>query len=148
MKIVICFLVLLLSGSFQQPETVADKIIAFSLQNMDKQVDRGECWDLAAGALKHAGAKWKAPFDFGEKIDRKKKPLKPADILQFTNAKFQGKTYSSFFPQHTAIVYKVDKSTVTVFHQNYNDKRKVDTLAINLADLKSGRVDAYRPVAK
>ncbi|MDP2387235.1 MAG: CHAP domain-containing protein [Bacteroidota bacterium] len=134
--------------SSRQTETVADKIIAYSLQNMDKQVDRGECWDLAAGALKEAGAKWNAPFDFGTKIDRKKKSLQPADILQFTNAKFQGKTYSSFFPQHTAIVYKVNKSFTTVFHQNYNGKRQVDTLTINLADLKSGKVDAYRPVAK
>ena len=147
MKTLFIFL-LVFCVSFQQPATVADKIIAYSLQNMDKQVDRGECWDLAAGALKEAGANWKAPFEFGIKIDRKKKSLQPADILQFTNAKFQGKTYSSFFPQHTAIVYKVNKSFTTVFHQNYNNKRKVDTLTINLADLKSGKVDAYRPVAK
>lgn len=134
--------------SFQQKETVAEKIIAYSLKNMSKQVDRGECWDLAAGALKDAGANWKAPFNFGTKIDWKKKALQPADILQFTNAKFKGKMYSSYFPQHTAIIYKCNKKDVTVFHQNYNDKRLVDTLTMHLADLTSGTVDAYRPVAK
>lgn len=147
MKALFIFL-LVFCASFQRTETVADKIIAYSLQNMDKQVDRGECWDLAAGALKEAGAKWNAPFDFGTKIDWKKKALKSADILQFTNAKFKGKMYSSYFPQHTAIVYRCNKMDVTVFHQNYNEKRLVDTLTMHLADLKSGKVDAYRPVAK
>jgi hypothetical protein len=139
---------LLICLSFTQSSTVADKIIAYSLKNMGKTVDRGECWDLAAFALDNAGAKWESPLGFGKKIDLKTTPLMPADVLQFENVKFKGQFYSRSFPQHTAIVYKVKNKLVTIFHQNYNGKRAVDTLTINLAEMVAGKLDAYRPVGK
>ncbi|MCD6067351.1 MAG: hypothetical protein K0S33_2177 [Bacteroidetes bacterium] len=139
---------LLLCLSFDQPATVADKIVAYSLSNMGKKVDRGECWDLAAFALNNAGAKWDGSLNFGTKIDFKTNPLLPADILQFENVKFKGQYYSSTFPQHTAIVYKAKNKLITIFHQNYNGKRKVDTLTINLGDLAGGKLEAFRPVSK
>ena len=142
------FSFLIFCFAFQTSEKVSDKVVAYCLQNMGKQVDRGECWDLASSALKAAKAKWKAPFDFGTPVDWKKKPLQAGDVLQFTDVKLYGKGYSMYFPQHTAIVYKCTKKDVVVFHQNYNNKRSVDTLTMHLADLKNGKIDAYRPVAQ
>jgi len=137
--------------SFSQtvtPVTVAGKILEFSKKNIGKKVDRGECWDLANAALNYANAAWVPPFNYGDKIDYKKQEFKPADIMQFTNVKFIFKNGSASFPQHTAIVYKSHKNFVTVFHQNFNNKRLVDTLTLNLDNIKNGKIEVYRPKGK
>ncbi len=127
---------------------VSGKIMEFCKSNMGKKVDRGECWDLAYGALNSAGADWSAPFNFGDKIDYKKEILKPADILQFTNVKFIFPNRSMSFPKHTAIVSKANGAKILVYHQNFNNKRFVDTLTIDLENIKNGKIDAYRPKGK
>ena len=141
-------LIFAVSKLFTSDVTVADKIISFSLKNLGKKIDRGECWDLANAALNNANAQWNPPFEFGDKIDYKTQLLKPADILQFTNVKFIFKFGTATFPKHTAIIYKVDKHTVTLLHQNFNNKRFVDTLTISLDNMKNGKIEAYRPKAK
>lgn len=115
---------------------------------MGKKVDRGECWDLAAMALTSAGADWSPSFNFGDKINYKKDPLKPADVLQFYNAKIVFKNGSVTLPKHTAIVAKANGNKVLVYHQNFNNKRYVDTLTLDLDNLKNGTIDAYRPKGK
>lgn len=132
----------------QQPAPIAGKIIEFSVKNMGKKIDRGECWDLANAALTNANADWTPPFNYGDKIDYKTAGLKPADILQFSNIKLKLPNGSMSFPQHTAIVYKAKGDQVTLLHQNFNNKRYVDTLTINLDYIKSGKIEAYRPKAK
>ena len=127
---------------------VAGKIMEFCKSNMGKKIDRGECWDLAYGALNSAKADWSAPFNFGDKIDYKKEVLKSADILQFTNVKFIFPNRSMSFPKHTAIVSKANGDKILVYHQNFNNKRFVDTLTIDLANIKNGKIDAYRPKGK
>lgn len=139
-----CFL----AAAVFQSNPVADKVVAYAKQNFGKKIDRGECWDLANAALNRAGAAWESPFGFGTKVDYKKEALRPGDILQFTNVKFETEFSSAFFPQHTAIVYKANKDLVTVFHQNFNNKRTVDSLTLNLADIKDGKLEAFRPKAK
>ena len=134
----------IISSSFQTIP-VAGKILEFCKSNMGKKVDRGECWDLAYAALNSAGADWSTPFNFGYKIDYKKEALKPADILQFTNVKFVFPNRSMSFPKHTAIVSKAEGGKILVYHQNFNNKRFVDTLTIDLANIKNGKIDAYRP---
>lgn len=130
------------------PNSVKPKILEFCKKNMGKKVDKGECWDLAKEALDYAGADWETPFNFGNKYDLKKQEAQPADVLQFTNVKFIFKNGSATFPQHTAIVYKANKNLVTVFHQNFNDKRYVDTLTLNLNNIKNGKIEGYRPKSK
>lgn len=137
-----------LSKFFTSDVSVADKIISFSVKNIGKKIDRGECWDLANAALNNAGADWTPPFGFGDKIDYKTQLLQPADILQFSNVKFIFKNGSATFPKHTAIIYKANKHTVTLLHQNFNNKRYVDTLTISLDNMKNGKIEAYRPKAK
>lgn len=127
---------------------VANKIVWYGEQNLGKKVDRGECWDLAAGALNYAEADWKSPYGFGEKIDYKKSELKPGDVIQMSNVKFVYPNGSMSFPMHTALVYKANKNMVTVLHQNFNNKRVVDTLTFNLNHLKGGKLEVYRPKGK
>jgi hypothetical protein len=128
-------------------QTVQEKIITFSKSNMGKKVDRGECWDLANAALNEAKADWTPPYKFGDAVEVEK-GLKSADILQFTDVKFIFPYGSASFPKHTAIVYKADKKSVTVFHQNFNNKKYVDTLTLNFDQIKNGKIEAYRPKAK
>jgi hypothetical protein len=147
MKVLIFVLGTIFFSSFQTVP-VAGKIMEFCKKNMGKKVDRGECWDLAYGALNSAGADWSSPFNFGDKIDYKKEPLKPADVLQFTNVKFMYPNRSMSLPKHTAIVAKANNGTILLYHQNFNNKRFVDTLTINLENIKNGKIDAYRPKGK
>ena len=147
------FLILIGTITFSSFQTVpvAGKIMQFCKSNMGKKVDRGECWDLVFAALNSAGADWSAPFNFGDKIDYKKENLKPADILQFTNVKFMFPNRSMSFPKHTAFVSKANGSSILVYHQNFNNNRFVDTLTINLENIKNnknGKIDAYRPKGK
>lgn len=144
------FLILIGSIVFSSFQTVpvAGKILEFCKNNMGKKVDRGECWDLANMALNYAGADWTGRFNFGDKIDYKKEVLKPADILQFTNVKFMFPNRSMSFPKHTAIVSKANGGAILVYHQNFNNKRFVDTLTINLENIKNGKIEAYRPKGK
>lgn len=130
-------------GSYAQ--TAGEKVLEFSKKNLGKKIERGECWDLANSALNYANAKWEAPFNFGDKIDYKKQDLLPGDILQFTNVKFVFTNGSASFPKHTAVVYKANKNKVTLLHQNFNNKRYVDTLSINFENIKNGKIEAYRP---
>ena len=146
-KLILVLLGTILFSSFQTIP-VAGKILEFCKNNMGKKVDRGECWDLAYAALNNANADWSNPFNFGDKIDYKKDGLKPADILQFKNVKFVFKNGSASFPKHTAIIYKSNGNQVTLFHQNFNNKRYVDTLTISLDNIKNGKIDVYRPKGK
>lgn len=147
MRLITVIIVLVL-GVTLNAQTAGEKVIAFSINNLGKKVDRGECWDLANSALNYANAQWKPLYGFGDKIDYSKQDLKPGDILQFTNVKFIFKTGSASFPKHTAIVYRYSDKNVTLLHQNFNNIKKVDTLTINLSNIKNGKVDAYRPKAK
>jgi hypothetical protein len=130
-------------GSYSQ--TAGDKVLEFSKKNLGKKIERGECWDLANAALNYANAKWEAPFNFGDRFDYKKQELLPGDILQFTNVKFVFTNGSASFPKHTAVVYKANKNKVTLLHQNFNNKRIVDTLSINFENIKNGKIEAFRP---
>lgn len=132
---------------------VGKKIVEFCKDNMGKQVERGECWDLAKGALDYAGADWQSPYDFGTKFDYKTEKVEPGDILQFENVALSwnqdGNIYSMTLPHHTAVVYEVKKDgSITIAHQNFNNLRKVATFDLKLSDITQGTVQAYRPKAK
>jgi len=125
---------------------IGDRIIEFSMKNLKKKIDRGECWDLANAALNNADADWSPPFNFGTKVDISQ--AQRADILQFTNIKMKFPNGSMSFPQHTAIIYKINKKQITLIHQNFNNKRYVDTLTISLDYIKKGKIEAFRPIEK
>lgn len=146
MKYLIPILIIIQAACFGQ--STNELVLKFATTNMGKKIDRGECWDLANAALNNANAQWESPFNFGDKLDYKKLGLKPGDVLQFTNVKFIFPNGSASFPKHTAIVYAANKNKVTMIHQNFNNKRYVDTLTVDFDKIKNGKIEAYRPKAK
>ncbi|MGZ3883810.1 MAG: CHAP domain-containing protein [Bacteroidia bacterium] len=132
----------------QQPAPIAGKIVEFSVKNLGKKIDRGECWDLANAALNYAQADWEPPLKFGDKVEYQTSTLKPGDVLQFSNIKMKFPNGSMSFPKHTAIVYKAKPNQVTLLHQNFNNKRYVDTLTISFDYIKAGKIEAFRPKGK
>ncbi|MEO9805302.1 MAG: CHAP domain-containing protein [Reichenbachiella sp.] len=133
------------------------KIITYVDSVMGKKVDRGECWDLAAGALAYSGAYFdrssmKTVTIYGRKLNPKKEDIIPGDLIQFENIEMKwtvgNTTYSAAMGQHTAIVYKVnDTGDFEIAHQNTSDwGKKVGVSNFNLNHVTKGKVMIYRPI--
>ncbi|MFN5664402.1 MAG: hypothetical protein ACK461_04385 [Bacteroidota bacterium] len=151
---IICFCFLaLFTLSFTKRKNVPEtnhKIISFVKGVTGKKVGKGECWDLAAGALNAAGAKWTPPYAFGKLVDYKKEEIIPGDIIQISNIVMESRSDNAItrwkMVQHTAILFEIGiKGSVQVAEQNVNDVRKVMISTWNLNDIKSGRMQFYRP---
>lgn len=136
------------------------KVIEFVDKNMGKMVDRGECWDLAAGALAYSNAYFdrsslKTAVIFGKELNPLKDKILPGDMIQFKKVKMKWKegntTYESAMgmPDHTAIVYKVNGSgDYEIAHQNTADwGKKVGVNNFRLDRVTGGKLKFYRPVA-
>lgn len=136
------------------------KVIEYVNKNMGKKVDRGECWDLAAGALAYSNAYFdrssmRTVSIYGKELNPKKDEILPGDMIQFKNVKMEwtegNTTYKSALgmPDHTAIVYKVNgKGDYEIAHQNTGEwGRKVGVNTLKLDRIKSGKMWFYRPVA-
>ena len=128
------------------------QIIDYVSSVIGKQVDRGECWDLANQALTRANADWDRAFVYGREIDPTKDKVYPGDIIQFKNVKVEYRegntTYKQEMKQHTAIVYKVlRKGVYELAHQNTGfSGRKVGLSKFDLSTVKKGKMWFYRPV--
>ncbi len=123
-------------------------IVRFAVGQLGRQVGNGECWTLAAEALRAAGAEPPRVYDFGQEIELD--DVTPGDILQFTSARFDnpnGSYYIMGAPNHTAIVYTVTGDQVFLLHQNFGT-RTVTTLDINFNNMTSGEVQAYRAIPR
>jgi hypothetical protein len=136
------------------------KVIEFVDQNMGKKVDRGECWDLAAGALAYSNAYFdrssvKTAMIYGKELNPSKDEILPSDLIQFKKVKMEwkegNKTYESSLgmPDHTAIVYKVNGSgNYEIAHQNTGEwGKKVGVSNFRLDRVTKGKLQFYRPVA-
>jgi hypothetical protein len=127
------------------------KILGYVDSQMNKKVDRGECWDLMKQALDHAGADWEFPNTWGKKFDPFKESTLPGDCIQYTNAVFKYRKgnveYTSKAPKHSAIIYEVLSPTQFVIaQQNANGVRKVKLGELDLSTLKRGKIEFYRPL--
>jgi hypothetical protein len=80
-----------MSQTQQHPLTTNQKVVQWASGQLNKQVGKGECWDLAEQALKHAGAETSvdlgpveddSDYVWGDEIDHVK-DIEPGDILQF-----------------------------------------------------------------
>lgn len=160
------------------PATVNEKVVAFAKAKRGEQVGNGECWTLAHEAVKAAGAKssgaykdspakgdyvWGEPvyatgFENGKAFEeRPRAGLKPqpGDVIQFRDAKFEGRlpgggTYSATAGHHTAVISAMSKDGTIwgVLHQNHNGKKTVIEGTLVLGDLRAGWVRVYRPQPK
>lgn len=129
------------------------KIVEYVNTVIGKKVGRGECWDLANEALTYANAKWEFPTKFGKPIDYKKEQVLAGDLIQINNVVMQSRTDTSLVKwkmvEHTAIVYStLDKTHIRIAEQNVNGVRKVMLSNWNLNDVKSGKLQFYRPQPK
>jgi hypothetical protein len=123
------------------------RVLQYSLSQMGRKVGNGECWTLAAQALRQSGARGANNFNFGREIALAK--IQPGDILQFKSARFEfGRSYYFFgTPDHTVIVSDVQGSKVSILHQNFG-KKIVTKLTIDFKNMTKGKVWAWRPVAR
>lgn len=154
----VLFLFILSSFSFKtELPDLNTKIITYVDSVMGKKVDRGECWDLAAGALAYSGAYFdrssmKTVTVYGRKINPKKEDILPGDLIQFENVEMKwtegNKSFSSSMGQHTAIVYKINApGDFEMAHQNTSDwGKKVGVSNFNLNHVTKGKVMIYRPI--
>jgi hypothetical protein len=149
-------------------DPVNEKVIEFARSRLGQRVGDGECSALAAEALRYAGA---APRGSGRRWGdelRTVREARPGDILQFEDAVFVRRrlrpdgalvTLEFRYPHHTAIVSDVRSRgknvIVTILHQNAGieggddeNLKVVQQWTLNLAEMRSGTLKAYRPVAK
>lgn len=122
-----------------------EKVVEYALSQKGKTVGNGQCWTLAAEALKQAGARRSGAYGFGKQLGPRDAIL-PGDVLQFEEASFRAPSAASM-PHHTAIVAEVlGPETLKIVHQNFGRAGKtVSLLTIDLQGLVSGSVTIYRP---
>lgn len=127
-------------------------IINFVKAHLKKKVGRGECWDLAAEALNHSGARWNQQFKFGKEVHYQRDTIYPGDIIQFENVLLQyeknGQKFKENMDHHTAIIYEIlGPGNFLLAHQNTEfSGRKVGLSPINLQNRSRGHIKIYRPV--
>ena len=123
---------------------VARGVLRFASSQIGKQVGNGQCWTLAAEALKAAGARPPQGYTYGEEIPLRN--IQPGDILQFTRARFDEPGYWAVMgtPNHTAVVYSLGNRTF-ILHQNFAGRKFVQTFDLDFDNLTSGKVQAFRP---
>jgi hypothetical protein len=151
MKIRLVFITLILFSFTSDEIPVTNrKVLEYVKTVIGKKVDRGECWDLANQALTYANAKWEFPTKFGKPVNYKTEMIIPGDIIQINNVTMESKTATSIvrwkMKEHTAILFDVkENGKVMVAEQNVNGMRKVQVNEWNLNDVKSGKMQFYRP---
>ena len=142
------------AGSEKELPETNQKIIDYVETVIGKQVDRGECWDLAYRALTLANAEWNMEYVYGKRLKPDKDEIFPGDLIQFKGVKIRyqkGRAiYTEVYDHHTAIIYRViDKGIFELAHQNTDfSGRKVGLSEFNMANKISGKMYFYRPVAK
>lgn len=161
------YFIALLMLAFMQPlfaqnaalPVINQKIIKYLDSVIGKKVDRGECWDLANQALTVSGAYFdrsteKTIHIFGKEVDPEKDEIFPGDILQFSKVKLQYEQENAIITEtmanHTALVYEVlGKGHYRLAHQNTSfSGKKVGLSQFRLQDVKSGKIQFYRPYKK
>jgi hypothetical protein len=152
MKLIVCFLCFVMLPMETLPPTNA-KIVEYVTSVVGKKVGRGECWDLANEALTYANAKWEFPTTFGKPIDYKKETILAGDLIQIRNVVMESRTDTSLvrwkMVEHTAIVFASEENgRIRIAEQNVNGVRKVILSNWNLNDVKSGKLQFYRPQPK
>ncbi len=135
------------------------KVLEYVDSVMGTTVGRGECWDLAAGALDYAGAYLDRSdiskiYIFGKELNPKKDTIYPGDIIQLEDVLLENKTTNSIIrqtmTQHTAIIYEIlGNNHYRIAHQNNSfSGDKVGISELNLNHMTKGKAIFYRPFAK
>lgn len=151
------FTVLIIANTSIPP--LNKSIVRYVKSVIGTQVNRGECWDLAAAALDYAGAYLdrsspKSLYIFGKRIRPGKHKIYPGDIIQMENVviKYQkgNAIVTEQMTHHTAIVLEVlTHHTYKIAHQNTSfSHKKVGISELNLSNIQKGTIIFYRPYKK
>ena len=131
----------------QAPNSLNARVLNFAKANLGRQVGNGECWTLAFEALRAVGARHDRAhqYIFGRAVAGQ---MMPGDIVQFKDCLFKGSNYWTQMLHHTAVVHSRQEIGIyRILHQNVGGNRRVQFGLINIADLRSGILTAYRPLA-
>jgi CHAP domain-containing protein len=126
------------NGGAKQAPSMAEQIVSYARNRRGTRVGDGQCFALADGALRAAGARsaadygWVTPdadYQWGTSVTIAE--LRPGDVIQFrdygyertvvteTDRETRTEQHSEERPHHTAIVQSVDgDGAVTVLEQN------------------------------
>lgn len=123
-------------------------ILGFASQQIGKQVGNGQCWTLAAEAMRAAGAEPPKGYTYGNQVEMK--DVQPGDILQFKTARFDEPGYWAIMgsPDHTAVVQSVGSERIYILHQNFSGNKTVQTFDLNPNNLTAGKMEVWRPVPR
>jgi hypothetical protein len=150
---------------------VASSMVTYLNTQVGKRIGAGECADVPTEALRRAGGVFvinTTVLDYvwsgnmvtsisgrttgGPVYSKPTNPIKPGDIIQYTNTKFSNGVTAT---HHTSVVAAVNSSgkVTQVFEQNIGKVingttqflRYVNKDAIDFAQLTAGYVKIYRP---
>lgn len=125
-----------------EPSATARKIVAFAQQNKGKRVGDGECWGLINSAYCAAGIRHRGGRVWGRRVHWQKEGVRPGDIIEYEYARYP---FAYTDANHTSIILKVlNKDSVLVAHQYWNNNKRVTTTRIPLAYLMAGKQTIYR----
>jgi hypothetical protein len=151
----------------EEPKGVGDKVVAYCQQQKGKQVGEGECSNLAESALAAAGAKGRGPGNPGPddytwgtlvlslrregaelKADGRREDVRPGDIVQFRDTRWESAGQWMEAGHHTAVVVAVENKgqTLRILHQNWGGQKTVVDGTLRLGELVRGWIRVYRPV--
>jgi hypothetical protein len=123
-------------------------ILSFASDSIGRKVGNGQCWTLAAEAMRASGAEPPKGYTYGNRVELE--DVKPGDILQFKTARFDEPGYWAIMgsPDHTAVVQSVGRDRIYMLHQNFAGKKIVQPFDINPNNMSSGTMEAWRPVPR
>lgn len=146
-----------------------DAVARWAESMVGTQVGDGECWTLAKNAIEQSSqtALVSQAYTHGALIYQQNGPpsnpanvvknveaIRRGDILQFFEAKFESRSAGGFssssygVPNHTAVVVGVSEGqkTIYILHQNTGGSKIVQAGQIELAEMTSGELKAFRVV--
>jgi len=155
--------------------TTSQQVVVWARAQLGKQIGKGECWDLADGALKQAGAKSSADlgpmgddadYVWGDEVSDLK-DVQSGDILQFRDfavttttetetryADGSTDTYTSEStftrPHHTAVVSEVKGGgLLKILEQNVAPAgKKVQLNSLHTKDVPAAKKETQKQTAK
>jgi hypothetical protein len=113
-------------------------VLLFAVAHFGEQVDRGECWDLAAHPVRENGGDVQG-YVFGTEVPWER--ALPGDVVTFGTSGESG--------GHVTVLFRLGKTRAdaTILHQNYNGIRKVGLGSLGAVEGgKAGqRLAVWRP---
>lgn len=127
------------------------EIVGFVKSKLGKKTGTGQCWDLAAAALRSVNAVWDGQYVYGRKLDPEKECIYPGDIIQFEGVLIEyakdGGWWQEEMGHHTAIIYQVNgPGNYELAHQNFGPSgKKAGITHLEIKNITKGIFMIYRP---